>query len=66
MTRSLAALSGFPPPVAAPEVAAVETVALAKRYGDVEAVRGVSFRVGPGEIFASLGPNGAGKTNIGK
>ena len=35
---------------------------LAKRYGAVEAVRGVSFSVGRGEIFGLLGPNGAGKT----
>jgi ABC-2 type transport system ATP-binding protein len=36
---------------------------LAKRYpGGVEAVRGVSFQVGRGEIFGFLGPNGAGKT----
>lgn len=35
---------------------------LNKRYGDVEAVRGVSFSVQPGEIFGILGPNGAGKT----
>ncbi|RMG56303.1 MAG: ABC transporter ATP-binding protein [Acidobacteria bacterium] len=33
-----------------------------KRYGDVEAVRGVSFTVRRGEIFGLLGPNGAGKT----
>jgi ABC-2 type transport system ATP-binding protein len=41
---------------------AVEAAGLAKRYGETEAVRGVSFRVHPGEIFAFLGPNGAGKT----
>lgn len=35
---------------------------LTKRYGAVEAVRGVSFEVRPGEIFGLLGPNGAGKT----
>ncbi len=36
---------------------------LLKRYGDVEAVRGVSFSVNEGEVFGLLGPNGAGKTS---
>ncbi|USS40024.1 ATP-binding cassette domain-containing protein [Thermococcus aggregans] len=35
---------------------------LVKKYGDFEAVRGISFKVKRGEIFAFLGPNGAGKT----
>jgi ABC-2 type transport system ATP-binding protein len=35
---------------------------LSKSYGAVRAVRGVSFTVETGEIFALLGPNGAGKT----
>lgn len=35
---------------------------LQKRYGSVEAVKNVSLRVEPGEIFGLLGPNGAGKT----
>jgi len=35
---------------------------LRKRYGDRDAVRGISFSVARGEIFGLLGPNGAGKT----
>src|SRR3989454_523843 len=35
---------------------------LTKRYGELEAVPGVSFEVGGGEIVGFLGPNGAGKT----
>ena len=42
--------------------AAISVHDLRKRYGDVEAVAGVSFEVQPGEFFGILGPNGAGKT----
>ena len=35
---------------------------LKKSYGEVEAVKDVSFAIEPGEIFGLLGPNGAGKT----
>jgi ABC-2 type transport system ATP-binding protein len=41
---------------------AVLVEGLKKRYGDVEAVKDVSFAISPGEIFGLLGPNGAGKT----
>ncbi|MEV4008526.1 ATP-binding cassette domain-containing protein [Actinomadura sp. NPDC049753] len=41
---------------------AVEVDGLTKRFGDVEAVRGIDFAVRPGEIFGFLGPNGAGKS----
>jgi ABC-2 type transport system ATP-binding protein len=45
--------------VAAP---AIHVVDLHKRYGEIEAVGGLSFTVEPGVVFALLGPNGAGKT----
>jgi ABC-2 type transport system ATP-binding protein len=41
---------------------AVVVAGLRKSYGAAEAVRGVSFAVAHGEIFALVGPNGAGKT----
>ncbi|HEY2005614.1 MAG TPA: ABC transporter ATP-binding protein [Solirubrobacteraceae bacterium] len=37
---------------------------LHKDYGEVKAVRGVSFEIARGEVFCLLGPNGAGKTTI--
>ena len=40
----------------------IEFDALTKTYGDVVAVRGLSLRVAPGEVYALLGANGAGKT----
>ena len=43
-------------------MAVIEVTDLKKSYGDVHAVRGVSFAVDQGECVAVLGPNGAGKT----
>ena len=40
----------------------IEVRNLVKRYGDFEAVKGISFEVEEGEIFGLLGPNGAGKS----
>ena len=42
---------------------AIRTRALAKRYGEVEAVRGIDLDVRSGEIFGLIGPDGAGKTS---
>ncbi|HIZ85686.1 MAG TPA: ABC transporter ATP-binding protein [Candidatus Coprenecus stercoravium] len=42
----------------------VEADNLRKHYGSNEALRGVSFHVGEGEIFGIIGPDGAGKTSI--
>jgi ABC-2 type transport system ATP-binding protein len=43
-------------------VAAIEAEGLRKRYGSVEALRGVDLTVETGTVFGLLGPNGAGKT----
>ncbi len=48
--------------MSAPDVA-IRTRALTKRYGAIEAVRGIDLDVRAGEIFGLIGPDGAGKTS---
>ena len=56
-------MGAHPPGYAAAVNEAVISVdGLVKRYGEVEAVRGIDLEVQPGEIFGFLGPNGAGKS----
>jgi ABC-2 type transport system ATP-binding protein len=43
-------------------MAIIETRALVKTYGKIQAVRGIDLKIEKGEIFGLLGPNGAGKT----
>src|SRR5580765_1763540 len=40
----------------------IETRQLSKRYGDLNAVDGITFKVEPGQVLGFLGPNGAGKS----
>jgi len=49
-------------PRAAASAAAIDISGLVKRYGALEAVRGISFEVQRGEIFGLIGADGAGKT----
>lgn len=40
----------------------LETAGLEKRFGDFQAVKGIDFTIGRGQVFSLLGPNGAGKS----
>src|SRR6185436_795063 len=53
-----------PPPALPMPVPVLEVTDVHKRFGPVEALRGVSLAVEPGELFGLLGPNGAGKTTL--
>jgi lipooligosaccharide transport system ATP-binding protein len=56
-------LSDRPVTVASVSDALIQARDLAKRFGPVEAVRGIDLDVGRGEVFGFLGPNGAGKSS---
>ena len=50
--------------IVAGDESVIEARAVAKRFGDFEALRGVSFAARGGELLAVIGPNGAGKTTL--
>ena len=54
----------LPPPPAGDGAIAVEARSLARHYGGLKAVDGVSFKVRRGSIHAVIGPNGAGKSTL--
>jgi ABC-2 type transport system ATP-binding protein len=45
------------------EQPAIDVQRLSKRYGKLEAIRGITFEVNRGEMFGLIGPDGAGKTS---
>ncbi len=64
MTSHAHTVTPTPDPLHSQAPAAIRVENIVKKYGDFEAVKGVSFTVAEGEIFGLLGPNGAGKSTL--
>ena len=61
MAVTLSAVS--PAAAGSPPRLAIQLTGLSKRYGKIQAVRGISLEIASGEIFGLIGPDGAGKTS---
>src|SRR5215469_18037798 len=64
MTSHARTVTPTPDPLGTPPEAAIRVEHIKKKYGDFEAVGGITFEVADGEIFGLLGPNGAGKSTL--
>jgi branched-chain amino acid transport system permease protein len=64
VARAMEVALVLPPPSAGDGEVALETRSLARHYGGLRAVDGVSFQVRRGSIHAVIGPNGAGKSTL--
>ena len=56
-------IAAMQPPVAGAKGTAIVVRDLVKRYGKLDAVRGINLQITDGEIFGLIGPDGAGKTS---